>query len=579
VGQEPGEEAPRIPRADLERAIHLVLPDGTIRRGAEAVYVLFARYAGRPAQLWAWRHLPGFAWASRIAYAAIARHRGAADRIERALWGGEIGPQSFALSRWLFLRLVALVYLAAFLSLWPQILGLIGERGLEPASELLDLLRERMGPERFAYVPSLAWLGSSDLALRAMCAAGALIAGLLLVDLAPAWCALALYVLYLSIVSVGGDFLSFQWDSLLLEVGLLAVLYAPWRLARAAPRREPTRIGRWLLWWLAFRLMFASGAVKLASGDAAWRSLSALAYHYQTQPLPTPIAWYAHHLPPWFHAASVAAMFAVEIGAAFLVFLPRRLRHLACVLFVLFQVLIAATGNYGMFNLVSVALFATLLDDAFLLRLVPARLRPTLGTAPRPREASSKLLLAAPLAVLVVMVSGVQTFDLLRRAWGRAPLGGIARTVVDAVAPLRSVNRYGLFAVMTTERPEIEIEGERDDGTWVAYRFRWKVGPLDRPPPWVAPHMPRLDWQMWFAALGGARQERWFRTLLQRLLKGEPSVLGLLESSPFPGGPPRRVRARLYLYEFTTPAERALSGDWWKREWVRDVVPPVALGG
>jgi hypothetical protein len=542
--------------------------------------VLFAGYAGRPAQLWAWRHVPGFARASRIAYAAIARHRGAADRLERALWGGEIGPHSFALSRWLFLRLVALVYLAAFLSLWPQVPGLIGERGLESAAELLGLLRERMGPERFAYVPSLAWLGSSDLALRAMCAAGALIAGLLLVDLAPACCALALYVLYLSIVSVGGDFLSFQWDSLLLEVGLLAVLYAPWRLRRAPPRREPTRIGRWLLWWLAFRLMFASGVVKLASGDAAWRSLGALAYHYQTQPLPTPIAWYAHHLPPWFQHASVLVMFAIEIGAAFLVFLPRRLRHLACVLFVLFQVLIAATGNYGMFNLLSVALIATLLDDAFLLRLVPARLRERLRSpAPRPREASSKLLLAAPLALLVAAVSGVLTADLLRRAAGRPPLDGLARSVVARAAPLRSVNPYGLFAVMTTERPEIEIEGERDDGTWVPYRFRWKSGPLDRPPPWVAPHMPRLDWQMWFAALGGARQERWFRTLLQRLLEGEPGVLGLLEGSPFPERPPRRVRARLYLYEFTTPAERRASGNWWKREWLRDLVPPVSLGG
>ncbi|HVS12015.1 MAG TPA: lipase maturation factor family protein [Planctomycetota bacterium] len=437
-----------------------------------------------------------------------------------------------------------------------------------------------MGPERFAYVPSLAWLGSSDLALRATCATGALIAGLLLVDLAPAWCALALYVLYLSIVSVGGDFLSFQWDSLLLEVGLLAVLYAPWRLRRAPPRREPTRIGRWLLWWLAFRLMFASGVVKLASGDATWRGLDALAYHYQTQPLPTPIAWYAHHLPPWFQQASVLVMFAIEIGAAFLVFLPRRLRHLACGLFVLFQVLIAATGNYGMFNLLSVALFATLLDDAFLLRLLPARLRGRLrSSAPRPREAPSKLLLAAPLALLVAAVSGGLTADLRRRAAGRPPLDGLARSVVVRAAPLRSVNPYGLFAVMTTERPEIEIEGERGDGTWVAYRFRWKSGPLDRPPPWVAPHMPRLDWQMWFAALGGARQERWFRTLLGRLLEGEPAVLDLLESSPFPDSPPRRVRARLYLYEFTTPAERAASGGWWKREWLRDVVPPVSLGG
>lgn len=299
--------------------------------------------------------------------------------------------------RWLFLRALALVYLCAFLSLVVQVEGLIGSRGIVPAEELLRVLRQRTGVERYWLLPTLFWIDASDRALLLLCGGGAVLSLALLAGLAPVPTLTLLWALYLSLVGVGQVFLGYQWDALLLETGLLAVFFAPWGL-RPRVAGEPPWVVLWLLRWLLFRLMFSSALAKLTSGDPTWRSLSALDYHYWTQPLPTWIGWHMHQLPSWFQKASVAAMFGVELLVPLLVFAGRWARVAALVPLVGLQLLIAATGNYAFFNLLTAALCLTLLHD----QALPAPLRARLagpatvaaGRVSRPQD----VVLAAPRA-------------------------------------------------------------------------------------------------------------------------------------------------------------------------------------
>jgi hypothetical protein len=477
-------------------------------------------------------------------------------------------PDSCAVSSFLFLRSLGGISLLAFLSLWVQIHGLVGSRGILPVADLLEFLRERAGAERYWELPTLLWLGSGDGALNVLCAGGVLASFLLLLGFVPAPALLAIWTIYLSLATGCREFLSFQWDNLLLETSFVALLMAPLtlrhRLATAVP---PVRLAHGLVLWLLFRLTFSSGVVKLASGDPTWRHLDALKVHYETQPLPTWIGWWAHQLPGWFQTLSAAVMFGIELGVPFLILAPRRLRRIACGLLVALQIVIALTGNYAFFNLLAIALCLPLLDDGFF----PARLRPV-SNAPRARHVPVWIL--GPAAVVILVVSTIELLGAFRFV-GRWPAP--VRLLYEVLSPFRTVNGYGLFAVMTTTRPEIVIEGSDDGTSWRSYEFRWKPGDLTRRPSFVAPHQPRLDWQMWFAALGSVRQNPWFVRLMQRLLEGSPEVLGLLGKNPFPGKPPRYVRAVLYQYGFTDPTTLPRTGAWWHREAAGLYCPEVSL--
>ena len=360
------EVAPRFPEISAERfarAFQLVLPDGRVLEGAEAVLALAGRVPGGGLPVALYRRIPGVAPLLELAYRLVARHRPAAMAVTRWVWGSSVLAPTYDVANALFLRLLGLCYLAAFVSLWVQVDGLVGARGILPVSEFLEWVRGQTGAGRFWLLPTLCWISSSDAALHLQCAAGVAVSLLLVAGLVPAWSALAAWGLYLSLSIAGQQFLEFQWDVLLTEAGLLAVFLAPPALRLLRRRLASPRLARFLLVWLLFRLMLSSGAVKLVSGDPAWRSLTALRVHYETQPLPPWTAWFVHQLSPAFQTASCVFLFFVELAVPFLFFAPRRLRLFACAMTILLQVLIASTGNYAFFNLLTIALAVLLVDD------------------------------------------------------------------------------------------------------------------------------------------------------------------------------------------------------------------------
>ena len=553
------EVAPRFPEISAERfarAFQLVLPDGRVLGGAEAVLALAGRVPGGGLPLALYRRIPGMAPLLELAYRLVARHRPAAMAVTRWVWGSSVLAPTYEVANALFLRLLGLCYLAAFVSLWVQIDGLVGARGILPVSEFLEWVRGQTGAGRYWLLPTLSWISASDAALHLQCAAGVAVSLLLVAGLVPAWSALAAWGLYLSLSIAGQQFLGFQWDVLLTEAGLLAVFLAPPALRLLRRRLASPRLARFLLVWLLFRLMLSSGAVKLVSHDPAWRSLTALRVHYETQPLPPWTAWFVHQLSPAFQTASCVFLFFVELAVPFLYFAPRRLRLFACAMTVLLQVLIASTGNYAFFNLLTIALAVLLVDDKTLRRRAPAAAGAPPGPKPWPRA------LLVPAAVLLLAASAA---PFLASIGLRSTIPGPLIAAYRAIAPLRSTNGYGLFAVMTTERHEIVVEGSDDGTDWKPYEFRWKPGDPMRRPRFVAPHQPRLDWQMWFAALGSWDQSPWLERFLAGLLEGSPAVQALLANDPFAGRPPRYLRTMLYDYRFTDAAERRRTGAWWRR--------------
>jgi len=401
---------------------------------------------------------------------------------------------------------------------------------------------------------------------------------MLMIGLFPLVVTPLLWLLFLSVTVVGQDFLGFQWENLLLESGLLAVFLAPANLTLRSKER-PSLLAIFLFRWLLFRLMFHSGLVKLMSGDPSWRDFTALFYHYETQPLPTVLGWAAYQLSTSFHVVTVGVMYFIELVAAFFVLAPRKIRIWSFAPLVALQLGIALTGNYAYFNLLTIALCFLVFDDTALRRVFFLKhVQPFFSSAAAWRNYFS-LGRAFCVTVFGLVIGAITVVHLLgvldlKRNWP-----GPVSSLYAWMAPFRSINSYGLFAVMTKSRPEIILEGSDDGKTWLAYEFKYKPGDLKRAPKWVAPHQPRLDWQMWFAALGNYQQNPWFLNFCLRLLQGTPDVLALLEKNPFPGKPPKYIRAVTYDYEFATPKIRSETGQWWQRKYKEEYLSPVSLNG
>jgi len=503
------------------------------------------------------------------------------------------GRNRFAFSTAIFLRLLAVIHLIAFISFWTQLSGLIGAHGILPADSYLQRVHAQIGAAAYVRLPTLCWQFGADRFLGVLCATGIVFSLLLFIDIAPAICLVALWACYLSLVNVGQIFLGFQWDALLLETTFLAIFIAPWSWRRRWRFVEPPRLGHTLLLWLLFRLMFLSGVVKLSSGDPNWRNLSALTFHYETQPLPDAVAWWMNQLPVAVQRASCAGMFTIELLVPFFLFGPRGLRHNAAFLLAALQAAVALTGNYAFFNFLTIALCLLMFDDAWwrtlpFCRRVVARgdaetCRETdaiAGSTSAPAIVSARARPFVPSAVLgaiAALVIGYTSILALPSFDRTARRPTWFESVARVIAPFNSLNNYGLFAVMTTSRPELIFEGSDDGHDWLAYEFPYKPGDLARRPKVVAPHQPRLDWQLWFAALGSADENPWVLSLCEQLLRGTPDVLALVAHNPFPEHPPHYIRVVRYDYHFTTFAERARTGNWWRRTPLDFYVESVAL--
>jgi hypothetical protein len=455
--------------------------------------------------------------------------------------------------RSVFLRGLALIYLVAFASLLPQIHGLIGSQGILPAHDYLESLRADYGQSVYTLYPTLAWLNSSDAFLSGMVLAGIVLSLLLFLRAVPLPATIGLWILYLSIDTVGQVFYSFQWDALLLEVGFAAILISPWGW-RPSYSTPVSRVGQLVLTFLIFRLMLESGLVKLLSGDPTWRNLTALKYHYETQPLPTPMAWYANLLPLFIQKVSVVGVFTVELIAPFFFWVKYRwAKTIAVLMSIALQILIAVTGNYTFFNLLTILLCLFVLAG---------------------KSAQRTPVIVSIVGIALITLGGLQLLTLtgiLPRL--PEPIGWVN----FQAETFHVMSGYGLFAVMTTTRPEIVIEGSDDGQQWKPYEFRYKPGDVNRRLSWVAPYQPRLDWQMWFAALSNYRDNPWFSQLIVRLLEGEPAVTGLLANNPFPGKPPRLIRAVTYDYHFTDWSTRRRTGAIWTRSYIGEYFPQVSL--
>jgi hypothetical protein len=482
-------------------------------------------------------------------------------------------PPRYRRARSIFLRALGLIYVAAFASLGVQVDGLVGSQGILPIAQTLERIRPILGSEWFRQAPTILWWNASDATLHALCWGGVALGVLLTTGVLPKLCLVFLWFGYLSLTVAGQVFLSFQWDSLLLETGLLAIFFAPWGVWLDGAKRDPSPIVLYLLRWLLFRLNFLSGLVKLASEDPAWTTWQALRYHYETQPLPTWTSWYIHQAPARFQSFSVGFMFWCELVAPLLIFGPRLARRVAFASTVTLQVLIMATGNYGFFNLLTIALALLLVEDRDWGVRGDRLVIPTRTGGPLHRiQTAGGTLVGLTCAVVVVALTTLEGVERIVRA----QIPNVPEQLYQLrayVRPFHSFNAYGLFAVMTTERPEIIVEGSSDGETWRPYTFRWKPGDPAERPRFTTPHMPRLDWQMWFAALArDCRAVPWFREFENRLLEGSPAVLGLLRDNPFPDHPPRYIRARLYDYRFTTWG----SPDWWSREEIGFFCRPIS---
>ena len=467
---------------------------------------------------------------------------------------------TYRLSRWLYFRLFGFTAFIATLSWWQQMPGLVGSRGIVRLADHLTELSN--AGYSLSQLPSLFWLSSTDAMLHLVCGLSVFSAALVMLGLVERWALAVLWVTWLSLVVMCHPFLAFQWDVLLIEATFFSFFFASgqWR-SRVSNAPEPNRVALFLMAWLSCKLTLASGIVKLASGDPSWRDLTALTFHWWTQPLPVWTSVFANELPVPVQQVLCALMFIAELLCPLLALGPRTLRRISGLASIGLQLGLMALGNYSFYNLLTLVLAIPLLDDALLLRFMPARFAGSLSNA----EPPSWRLWQLPFAALAVLL-GITTF--VARFTPNESIHSINRWFDR----FETINAYGAFAVMTKARPEIILEGSSDGVNWQTYEFNYKPGALKRRPEVIAPWQPRLDWQMWFAALGQCQQNPWLLLLQQRLLEDSAPVKALFATVP--SERPAFMRTIMFDYRFAPLRER---GVWWQRSNPRLYCPPLSL--
>jgi len=530
----------------------------------------------------------------------------------RWLFDGRRGPADRLIPRWIFLRALAAIYFSAFYSLLFQIKGLIGPEGVLPAGQYLASVGKSLdGALRYWYAPSLYWLGASDYALMTVTWIGLMAAVIAFLNVWPRLSFFVCWVCFLAFVSASGDFSSYQSDGMLLEAGFLALFFAPRGVWPGWGSDSPAaRASLWLLQWEWFRIYFESGMVKLLSGDEQWRNMTAMDEYYQNGPLPTWVGWYAEHLPHWFHAATAVGTLAMELGIVLMLFFPRRVRLVCFLIVTPWEVGVILTANYAFLNYLVLSLGFLLLDDGVLRRFVPVKWKPAepVVVTEERKEETLSIFATEGMAVSADAVEAREElareeedggepsrtkawrvrFERQRRALGIAltavmltwigydttvemiglPLRGVSLPLAPVawLEPFRIANQYGLFAVMTRGRYEIEFQGSNDGVDWTPYLFRNKPQLVNEAPRIYAPYQPRFDWNLWFASLGDWRQSQIVPLTEERLLENSADVVGLFKGNPFGGSAPKMVRAVLWRYWFTSMEEKKQTGNWWRRE-------------
>jgi len=479
--------------------------------------------------------------------------------------------ESYWLTRFVILRLLGCVYAVAFLAAAKQILPLIGSHGLLPLDLFLARVQTTLdSPASGSFrLPSVFWFAHSDTALQAAAWAGFALSLLVVAGYANALVLTALWALYMSFVHIGQDWYGYGWEIQLLETGFLAIFLCPLVDGRPFPKRGSPRVVLWLFRWLTFRIMLGSALIKLR-GDPVWRELTALYYHFETQPLPNPLSRWFHFLPRWILKSGVLFNFLAELVAPVFAFYPRIARHIAGVIMVLFQLTLIVSGNLFFLNWLTIVPALACFDDSFWSRLLPAALSRRARAAAAAAKPSRPVQRAAwVLAAIVGLLSIQPVVNLISPRQ-------IMNTSFD---PLDLVNTYGAFGSVGRKRLNVVFQGT--DATALDSRAVWKDYPytalpvaLNRRPPQIAPYQPRLDWQMWFAAMGTPEQYPWTLHLVWKLLHNDPGALSLLGPNPFPQKPPRYIQAVLYRYQFAPPGNR--TGAWWKREEIGLWLPPLS---
>lgn len=446
---------------------------------------------------------------------------------------------------------IAFIYLMAFIVVLRQFRPLAGEDGLTPFTRVIEKTTMRSNPSIFHFFPT-------DRAVIIVAGIGTLLSALLVVGLPQrlAWFVptvtwLIIWTCYLSIVNVGRIWWGYGWESMILEGGIIAAVLGGYNTA-------PSVLVILLLRWLLFRNMLGAGLIKLR-GDRCWRELTCMDYHYETQPLPNPLSWFMHKLPPLWHRIEVCINHVVELVVPFLYFAPQPIAGIAGVATIMFQGSLLISGNYAWLNILTILLAFATIPDQWLTAIVPL-------------EPSGLVYPSLLHMDLILFLFGIT----ILLSWFPVKNMISPRQRMNAGSnPLHLVNTYGAFGSVTRTRYELIIEGRKDDGDWQPYRFYGKPTRTDRMPRQIVPYHHRLDWQLWFAAMTSRPRRRWIQELIQALLDGDDMIRTLMVEDPFDGDPPDEVRIRRFKYEFSS-LDKLKDGVWWDREQVNTYYPATS---
>lgn len=493
------------------------------------------------------------------------------DNTPRIVLRERATPRTYWLTRFVILRLLGVVYAVAFLVAINQILPLIGSNGLLPLGLYLKQVSQALGSSGAGFVrlPSIFWIWHSDAALLTVAWIGFILSLVVTAGFTNAPLLGVLWFLYMSIVHAGQDWYGYGWEIQLTETGFLAIFLCPLLDMRPFPKLPPPFPVILLFRWLIFRIMVGSGLIKVR-GDKIWRNSTALYYHFETQPIPGPLSRWFHFLPRIVLKIGVWFNWLAELIAPLFIFWPRIGRHIAGVIMVLLQIVLILSGNLSFLNWLTIIPALACFDDGFWAKLLPRKLVKMSQDAAANAEESTPMLTTAWVVTALVVVLSIQpVLNML------SP-GQVMNTSFD---PLDLVNTYGAFGTVGQERTNVVFEGTMDDTTdnkanWKPYIYKYLPTLPDKRPPQIAPYQPHLDWQMWFAAMSTPDQYPWTYNLMWKLLHNDPGTVGLFAGNPFPGKPPKYIRAMLYGYKFAKPGNPQHL--WWNTQPLGEWIPPIS---